>query len=95
MMLTVIQGVLLANIYYEILWLFEPPHLHVSGEVSYTKEIGLVVGLLIMIFNLKRYRGNYSLYDQRWGNSETSRQSKLRGWLVVVALMVPLAIIFL
>ncbi|AMM50439.1 hypothetical protein TH61_03515 [Rufibacter sp. DG15C] len=94
-LVSVMQVFLCCKIYYEVLWLFVEPQKNEPGEFNYAKLIGLVVALSILIFNVVRYCGKYVLYDLRWGCSETQRQRRFRGWLVVVALVASFILLYL
>jgi predicted Na+-dependent transporter len=84
------QTLLLGDVIIFIVRLF----LHRSETTQYTKlasTIGVILLILICILNFSKYRNKYDEYQMRWGN-EKQFTRRLRGILVIIALILPLII---
>ena len=91
---SVIQGVLLADLLIIFLKLFVPGS--VSEEyVKYGRIVGTAVALGLMFINYQYFKKKYWMLSDRWRESETSLQRKIRGWLVVFLIFAPFLILIL
>jgi hypothetical protein len=55
-------------------------------------KIGGVAGIVGLVLNYIRYRKGYSKLSDRWRNAETSEQRRLRGFLVFLGILLPIAL---
>ena len=88
--LSLIQILLLVDFFLFIRVLF----LHQSDVQSYVKNgrtIGGVLAIIIMVLNFLYFKDRYWKLSDRWRQRETDEPtlSKTRGWLVVLALVLP------
>lgn len=63
----------------------------------YFKEIALiyvVIGIVFLILNMKKYAGKYSDYQDHWKNEPEHRRT-FRGILVVLSLIAPWVLFFI
>ncbi|HEY0056437.1 MAG TPA: hypothetical protein VGB63_13870 [Pedobacter sp.] len=91
--LTVIQGLMLGAIMFSILRL----KYDLSQTVEYKKlsgQIGMVIFVILLLCNYLRYKGKYWRFAERWKNIETEKQRKVRGVLVVLAILLPFFLVF-
>lgn len=58
-------------------------------------QIGLGIGMVLMVLNYFRYKGKYWKFSDIWRDQGTSLERLLRGWLVVVAIFLPIIILVL
>lgn len=56
------------------------------------REIGIVIGLIVLILNYFRYKGSYWKLSDRWREKETPAQQRIRGWLVVLSIFGSIAL---
>ena len=65
----------------------------VSETIQFSKFIGKIGGIIVLIFmglNYKYYKNKYNIFDNKWGNTETPTQKWLRGFLVFLAILAPI-----
>lgn len=91
--LSVGQGLVIGGIITMIARLF------LTRDEIYDLEIGgregVVVYFILCLSNHLYYRNRYKLFDERWGNSETIQQKKIRGLLVLLAVLSPFLLLYL
>jgi hypothetical protein len=84
------QTLLISDIIIFIIRLF----FHRSETLQYVKlasTIVVVLLIIICILNFSKYKNKYDEYQMRWGN-EKQFTRRLRGILVIIALILPLII---
>lgn len=90
---SMIQGITLGAIIFSIMRLVDEfPNIiiHLKGS----GQIGIVVGIIFLARNYFRYKGKYWHFAERWKNTESAQQRKLRGVLVVIAILIPIFLVF-
>jgi hypothetical protein len=65
------------------------PVSEISKYAKFWGKVGGGFGLVLFAFNIFHYRNKYPLLEKRWGNKETLAQSRIRGFLVVLAILFP------
>ncbi|MFB9863947.1 hypothetical protein [Rufibacter immobilis] len=90
--LTVMEGIIIVKVSFIIIWQFYPPS--VTAQFKEVKTLAYAFAGLLYFLNYRRYKGKYEMLEERWGD-ETPRQRKVRGWLVVGAMIAPFIIFIL
>ncbi|WP_462227999.1 hypothetical protein [Mucilaginibacter sp.] len=67
-------------------------YLHLHSKQS--GEIGVFITLLLIFYNYKKYKGRYSYYREYW-QDEVRSQRLLKGYLVLISLILPWIAVFL
>lgn len=92
---SLIQTLILGKLFFWIVklkyWRFDH-FIHLPIQVKY---FAYVIALIIIFFNYIRYRKKYWRFSEKWKDTETQSQRKLRGVLVVSAILLPFLLIFL
>lgn len=58
-------------------------------------KIGMGLGVVLIVLNYFRYKGRYWKLSDRWREVGTPTERTVKGWLVVVAIIVPFIILIL
>lgn len=56
--------------------------------------IGLIFGIVLLVYNYFRYKNRYWILAKNWNNSETPTKRKIRGFLVLLAILIPIIALF-
>ena len=90
---SVIQGLLFGAIVFSVLRALYGL-LETAKYTQLAGKIGIVVGILLLVFNFLRYKGKYWRFAERWKDTKTEKQRRIRGILVVVAILFPFLLLF-
>mgnify|MGYP001582875045 CR=1 FL=1 len=93
--LSLIQLMLVVDFFLMIRVLF----LHqsdVQGYVKYGRTIGIVLAIILMVLNYFYFKNKYWRLSDRWREKESEDPTlRTRGWLVVLAIILPFALYLL
>ncbi|WP_285010107.1 hypothetical protein [Pedobacter faecalis] len=65
-----------------------------AKHVNSSGGVGIAIGVILLTLNYLRYKGKYWRFAERWKDSETEQQRKLRGALVILAIVLPVFLVF-
>ncbi len=67
-----------------------------NETAKYANLVGKMSGVVVvvlMIINYIYYKNKYSIFEERWGESESQSTRRIRGILVILALLTPIIFI--
>lgn len=94
--LSIIQGMLMIDLFLIIRVMFLRQS-DIQGYVKYGRIIGIVLSIMILILNYFYFRTKYWRLSDRWREKESADPTlrKMRGWLVIFAIILPFVLFLL
>jgi uncharacterized membrane protein len=88
---TVVQVLLIGA----ILFTLEKHLLRVGVSKEIAKYIGTLIAGVLLLLNYLRYKGKYFRYREKWLENEKTKDYRLKGYLVVMGIILPFLLLLL